>query len=786
MFKNHMRSALRNLLKFKGFLIINLSGLSIGIACFLLIALYLKNELSYDKFNKKADRIVRLTLPNFMNTGKTLSLTPAKAAGFIKNQFAEVEDATRILTTRPTEINYKNKVFTEKKFIYADPGILNIFTFDFISGNKSNALKRLNTCIISESAAKKYFNNEDPIGKLIKINNSTDFEVTGLVKDFPAASELHFDFIGSIKTVPWVAKQEQGWENPANFYTYILLKDVNSINIFQSKLDNGVANMPEIKVKLEPLTSIHLHSVAEPNFEPFEPYGDYSHFISMLLIGLLILLIASINYMNLATAKSQVRSKEIGMRKMLGAERSQIVRQLYLESFIVVFCAVALAPFFAKLFLPLFNSISGRELALSQFGFQNLALLSAVIWIIVSLLSGSYPAIMLSSLKPIKMLQGNFETSKQGTIVRKALTVIQFCISFFLIAGTIIVYSQMNFISSKKLGFDKEHLLVVPVKNVDESTIKAFEIEINKNANIRNMALISDIPGSMSSGYSIQSVYTNDKNPLVTGVSAGPGIINTLGLNIIAGKDLPENYSLENGYLFILNESALGLLNLSPEDAINKNIDLNGRKGKICAVVKNFNYASLHNNIEPLVIFSQIDRSRQLLVRISGNDLKSTLTYINNTWDRLNISSPLNISFMDQEFDSLYKSEQKSSEMFTMLTVISIFVACLGLLGLAAYTLERRRKEIGVRKVLGATVSNLFVLLTKDFLILISVAIVLGLPLVEIVMKNWLDNFAYKIDIGIGLFVIAALVTLAVALITIGYQILKASNINPSKIIRYE
>ncbi len=787
MLKNYLRSAFRNLLKFKGFLIINLTGLSIGIACFLLISIYLNNELSFDRFNTKADRIVRLILPDFINTGKTLALAPAKAKTYFENQFPEIQKAARILTVRPPVISCKGDKFVEKKFLYADQDVFDIFSFNFIAGKKSEALTRANTCIITESAAKKYFGNENPYGRTVKVNDKDNYEITGIVKDFPQNSEIHFDFIASLNSLQWVIRQQKSW-NAANFYTYFLLNSKSSIGVLQQKLDNLKEDEAGgFKYKLEPLTSIHLHSIAEPNPEPMEPYGDYSYFISMLLVGVLILLIAGINYMNLSTARSQGRAKEIGMRKMLGAERGQVIKQLYMESFMIVLLAVALSPVIAEILLPFFNSISGRNLALSQLGLTNAILLLSTIWIVVSLFSGSYPAIMLSSFKPLKMLRGTFESGKKGTMVRKVLIVFQFCVSFFLIAGTLIVYMQMNFVSHKKLGFDKDHLLVVSMRNIEKSTIDTFRGELTQNANVLSTAVISDIPGYMVSGYNMKSVYSNSKkNPVVTGVKAGGGILKTLGVDLLAGKDFPENYSPDNGYLFALNKAALGLLNLSPQDAINKQIDLNGRVGKIQAIVKNFNYASLRDNIYPLVIFSDANRSKQLLVRINDNDIKETVSYVKNLWNEMEINQPLNVSFMDQEFDALYKSEQRSSKMFTMLTLISLLVACLGLLGLSAYTIERRRKEIGVRKVLGASMNNLFVLLVKDFLLLILIAIVFGLPLVELIMRDWLNNFAYKINIGFGTILIAAIFTLLIAIFTISYQVMRASNANPVKTLRYE
>ncbi|WP_121355038.1 ABC transporter permease [Flavisolibacter nicotianae] len=792
MLRNYFKIALRHLQKNKLYALVNIFGLSIGIASCLLIGLYIWHELSFDRFHKNADRIARVTWQyNFGDAENKTATTGTRVGPDFQRHFPEVEAYVRLLKY-PRVVRYENAMFDEKAFLYADSAFFSLFSFPLLKGDPKTVLAGPDKVVITASAAKKYFGNEDPVGKTVNVGGTKDFVVTGVAKDAPAASQIRFDFVGTFSSLG--AAKEEKW-NEANYVTYLLLQDEKSVPVLQNKIDAYIRNIAKNEMQLtgpqymayhlEPLTRVHLHS----ELDGFEPNNNILYIYIMAAVAVLILLIACVNYTNLSTAQSARRSAEISMRKVMGAGRGQVFRQFIIESFLLTLLAVVLALLLSALFLPAFNRLAGKEFDTDiLFGPVTLIvlLLAAVV---IAFAAGAYPALVLSGSRLISTLKGGFAFTGSATL-RKSLIVFQFVISIFLIIATIIILQQLSFIRNKDLGYNKEQVVVLPV----DRTISEHYDELKK-ALATSLGVVS-VGGAYEAPTHIDwsdGITTKDgKKITVNALPVDEDFTRTLGLKIIAGEDYSQTdvlqFDTSNGgnnlrYSFMVNESALKQLGWTPEEAIGKTIT-KGNDGVIKAVVKDFHFRSMHEPINPLLIFYDKRIASSLFVKLSGSNVSATLQNLEKTWKERISHRPFEYHFLDEEYAELYKAEQRTAGVFTGFSSLAILLACLGLFALTAFTMVQRTKEIGIRKVLGATLADILALVAKDFLLLVILALLIAAPLAFFTASKWLDSFSYKVDLHWWVFAGAGVVTILIAFFTISLQAIKTALANPVKNLR--
>ncbi|HEX7844508.1 MAG TPA: ABC transporter permease [Chitinophagaceae bacterium] len=796
MFKNYFKATLRSLLKNKSFSAINIVGLTAGLTCCILMVLYIQHEMSYDKFQEKGDRIARVIMEYKFSEGELSkgNFTSTKVFPSFKRNFPEVEDGVR-MTAAGRIIKYEDKLFTEKKFFYADSTFFNIFSFKLLRGKAATVLGSPKMVVLTESTAKKYFGNDDPVGKVIQVGSMQDnYQVTGVTEDCPSNSQIKFDFLASFSSLN--ATQEKTYFD-ANFTTYLLLKDKGSIASLQSKIGpfmqdevkKGYDPGTYINFELEPYTRVHLYSA----FDGFEPNSNIVYIYIIAAIALLILAIACFTYINLSTARSMERAKEVGIRKVSGAFGKQIFWQFITESLILAFVSLVLSYVAVAFLLPSFNGLTEKSLAPSLLFQPSVLLIAAGIVLTISLLAGSYPALILSKFQPIKVLKGSFKNTSSGVWLRKSLIVFQFSISIFLIVSTFIIQRQLRFIQTKKMGYDREHVMVMNIDQKIIEKIDLFKTELKTNENVLAVSKAQSTPVDIQGGYSMNSAGT-DKGMSVKGCPVDDEYITVNNIKIIAGADFTKQDILDANkedytksyYHYILNESAAKALGWDPQQAIGKKMFLGAhRPGEVKAVIKDFHFASLHNPIDPLVLFPG-GWGNFMLVKTSGKNLTGTIAFMEKKWKELAPHRPFEYRFLDEDFDKLYASELRTGKVFSIFASLAILLACIGLFGLSTYAAQQRIKEIGVRKVLGASMYGLVALLSKNFLKLVVIAILIATPLAWWLMNKWLQDFAYRVNIDWWVFAIAAAVALFIALLTVSSQAIKTALANPVKSLRTE
>jgi len=803
MFGNYLKIAWRNIKRNKLFSFINILGLSIGITTFFLITLYVKNELSFDRFNKNADNIVRVIFQANINGGKiNESVTMAPVAQTMKNDFPQVEDATRILNNGTPKIKYKDKKFKDDRFAYVDPNFFNIFTLPMVEGDARTALTQPNTVVITQTTANKYFGKDDPLGKTIAIENvSQPYKITGVIKDVPTNSHFHFDLFASMKGRP--DPMSDSWMG-GSYHTYLLLKPGTNLK----KMEAGFPEMvkkymgPQIQqamglslqefvtkgnslgFKLQPLTDIHLHS--DTNNE-FEPGGNATYVYIFGGVALFMLIVACINFINLSTAGASKRAKEVGIRKVAGSGRGQLVRQFLTESILLTFIAVIVAFVLMQLALPTFNTISGEHL---QFTLKPILALLAL-GLIVGIIAGIYPAFYLSAFKPASVLKGKITTEHTSFGFRSGLVVFQFFISVVLIVGTIVVYKQMQFMQHKDLGFNKDQLITIPNSYALGKNEKVYEQQMLQNPQVVN-ATMSYYKPVGPTNYNNALAYPQGNDQLiVNGVEyhVDEQYIPTMGMKMVSGRNFSKDFGTDTTAI-ILNETAAQALGWNNQTAVGKIvIRENSDRGNnipfhVIGVVKNFNFKSLHETISPLYMTLQPEGG--LIFRIKTADVAGLLALMKKQWDRFDTGEPFTYNFMDDLFDKTYATEAKTGNILNLFSLLIIFVACLGLFGLATYTAEQRTKEIGIRKVLGASVSQITEMLSKEFLKLVLIASIIAFPVAWWGMNKWLQSFAYRINIHWWFFAVAGIAVLFIALITVSFKAIRAAAANPVKSLRTE
>jgi putative ABC transport system permease protein len=798
MLRNYFKIAWRNLQKTKLYGFVNILGLTTGITSCILISLYIHHELSYDRFHLNGDRIVRITTE--YSLGGTLgkfAQTGTKVGPQLNRRFPSVEAFVRTIKYSRI-VATPEKVFNEKNFLYADSTFFEIFSFPLIQGNPSTVLRAPRQVVITESTARKYFGNDDPVGKTLRVATSDTYTVTGVVRDPPGNSQLHFDFVASFTSLD-ASASEDWWT--ANDITYLLLNRTGQIPRLSAAVaaymqtpevrkEAHVAGSDYLTYHLEPLKKVHLYS----SLDGFEPNGNISYILILAAIAVLILFIACVNYTNLATAQSAGRGGEIGIRKVLGARPWEIFLQHLGESTLLTFISLFLAVSISIQVLPLFNHFTGKafsaSILLSPFSLLSLLILGGL----VSVLAGSYPAFVLSTAKLSGILKSGFSFSVAGGGLRKFLIVMQFAISVFLIISTLVIVEQLSFIQHKKLGFDKDHVIVLPVDYSMHRQYEDLKKVISLYPQILHVAGANQNPTFVQWGDGIQVENRGEqKNLTINCIPADLDFVKTLSMEIVAGTDFSMadmNRMDTSGhkpfeYTVILNESAAKAIGWKPEEAIGKKIE-KGYPGTVKAVVKDFHFASFHQAISPLMIFLDTQYTSQLFVKISGTNVAGTLNYLQAVWKERVPDHPFEYHFLDDDYNALYRVENQTSQLFAVFSTIAILLACLGLFALAAFTTVQRTKEIGIRKVLGASLLGIARLLSADFLKLVIIGSLIAFPLAWWAMHQWLEDFAYRINISVWVFVSAAFGAIGIALATVSFQAIKAARANPVHSLRSE
>ncbi|TMI93132.1 MAG: FtsX-like permease family protein [Bacteroidetes bacterium] len=808
MIKNYLKIAYRNLVKYKFISFINIFGLTVGLACCMLILTYILNELSYDKYQPNADRVYRVTRtflnPDTKAVSLTLSTIAPPFAPLLKNDFGEIEDITRTITNGTTPMKYEEKMFNEDNVMFADDHFFNFFKANVVKGDPKRALSDPYSVMMTEEAAKKYFGNDEPMNKMIRINlgNYFDFKVTGVFKTFPSNTHFHPEIMLSFNTlndtlIYGAENLRTNWGNNS-FFTYIRLPnnyDPKKLEAqFPAFVDKHVETGPKHKASewttlgLQKLTDIHLRS--HTDYEA-EENGDIKRVYIFSAIALFILLIACINYMNLSTSRSTLRAKEIGIRKVAGAERKEIVFQFLSESILVSYISMILAIALTWIALPWLNKISGQYLTIDILLRWQIIVPLLLIPFVVGIISGIYPALFMSSFQPIKVLKG-FLKAGGGISFRKVLVTFQFAISIILIIATGIVFWQMRYMQNKILGFDKEHIVTLPYPTQLNDRYDAFRNELLANSSIRNVGRSSRIPtGRLLDAMGTRMESSDTLAPVnvdIKFVSADHDFISTYGIKVLAGRGFSRDYGMDTS-AFLINEAAakvLGFKNCA--DAVGKNFGYGNRRGKLIGVFNDFHFESLHQKITPLVLLVPRGAGSygRISIKISGSNIPAALNRIESTWKNFLPDTPYQYTFLDENFARLYEAEQRQKTILIIFASLAIFIACLGLFGLSAFAIMQRLKEIGIRKVLGADTSTIVALLSKDFLKLVAFAAIPAFVVSWYFMNKWLEDFAYRISMPWWMFLTAGILAAVIALITISFQAIKAALTNPVKSLRTE
>jgi len=804
MFRNNFKIALRALLKQKAFSFINIIGLAIGLSASLFILLWVQDELSFDKFNENADRLYVVGLDARLGTQEFKGPeSPPPLAFTMVDEFEGVEQATRIRNSPQVIVKYKDRFFSEENLIYVDSTFFEMFSFPFIAGDLATALDRPNTVVISQKMASKYFGNENPIGKTLRIDNKTDLEVTGICEDVPRNSSIQFEFAASFSNIIGELHNDWGSNNITTFLLLeksVLLSDLD--NEFSSMLDKYFGPIIQMVMNitldefydagnryyyfLEPILDMHLNTQMS---EGYDGGGNMTYVYVLSLIAIFILLIACINFINLSTARSSLRAKEVGVRKILGSGRRQLIFQFLGESLFLSFMGMIIALFLVELLLPAFNNLTEKNLSFSIF--QNPILLPSIVGLILfsGLLAGGYAAFVQSSMRILEVLKGKFSTGMKSGKLRNALVVFQFSISIFLIICTITVFSQIQYTRKKDLGFTSEKVLVVNRLRQLEDNQKLMKEMVQNIPGIESVSITRNLPGRGFSGNGIlKEGSANTEVHVLARFYADYDILETLEIKMFQGRFFNPDHPTDSLAL-ILNQSAVKSLAL--EDPLDQRLlepsDSNFAR-PIIGVVEDFHFASLHDIIRPMAI--ELIETKQigsyLIIRTSVSEITSINQAVKNIWNELAPDEPYEFFFLDEDFHKAYKQERKLGILYSIFSVLAIFIAALGLFGLASFAAEQKTKEIGIRKAVGAQASNIITLLAREFNKWVLLSNILAWPAGYFLMKNWLQNFAFQVEQNIMWFIAAALLTLIIAMLTVLYQSFSAALQNPINSLRHE
>ncbi len=808
MFKTLLITAYRNMLRKPGFTIINITGLAIGLAACILILLYIADELSYDRFHEKSDRIYRITVHGvFGNNEFHSTYTAAPMAAAMLSEFPEVEYITRMMLRPQRSVRIDEKVFIEDRFFYADSSFFDVFSFELLAGDPKKVLSEPGHIVLTESTAKRYFGDEDPIGKTLVEDNRFHYTVTGLMKDVPSNSHFKFNVLASFTTLPW--HSNPSWFNQSA-QTYIVLSENADPNEMRAKLDPFLyrhigeqlpkflgITVDEFEASgqtygygMQNIHGIHLHSNLDGEYEV---NGSITYVYLFSTIAFFILLIACINFMNLSTARSVSRAKEVGIRKVLGSQRHQLIRQFLIESLLYSLVAMIIAVILIEISLPYFNHIALKQLS---FNLQSnwLFIMALPIFVgITGLVAGSYPAFYLSSFQPIKVIKGQFYQGMSKGRFRSILVLFQYSISILLIIATLVIFKQLTYMQDKNMGYDEEHVVVIKrVNGLGNNAMPVFKQAILKNPDIINASYSIDLPGDDYSSNSIGVAGRPlDEINIVMMQPADYDFIETMGIQLAEGRWFNREFATDS-VAVIINQTAqkrLGITDIHTEKIVRHATPPDPHLiSHIIGVVEDFHFESLHRPIRTMAFYLLPEGSwaNRLAVRVQAGKMKETIDFLEAQWHTMESGQPFEYSFLDQSLEKFYKNDKRTLTIYTIFSLLAIFVASIGLFGLAAYTTESRTREIGIRKVLGAGEPNIIHLLSKEFTKWVLLANVIAWPLAYLLMANWLNNFAYRIEIPWYLFVLAGLIALFVALATVIYQAVKAARANPVEALKYE
>lgn len=807
MLKNYLLIAIRNFAKYRAYTLINVLGLAVGLASSAIIFLYVQNELAFDRHHKNYDRIYRVTMDD-EDGGKInhFATTFAPLAPTLVNEIAEVDQVTRLfrysVLARPViSREGMDEKFIEEGLFFADSSVTDIFTLDFVKGNPKEALLAPFSLVITERIAQKYFNEEDPIGKTLKLDDEFTFQISGVIKNPPQNTHLQFEmlapFSGLLRIQPWMAR---AWYYPP-LYTYFTLKEGTDPQKVEKKLgadfirrNVGEQEAERFKLYVQDFGRIHLYSDLD---NEWGNTGNIAYIYILSVIAVFILLISSFNFINLSTAHSIKRAKEVGLRKVLGAFRYQLISQFYLEMSLLVSFAVLLSAILLSGLLPIFNQITQKAITLISLlqGYNPIYILSLLG--ILILFAGAYPALYLSSFNPIRGIK-NMRTKGINTaqMVRKGLVVFQFAISCILITGAWIVYYQINYMQTKKLGLNTERVLTIPLGDTQKYDYQVFQEKLKRLPEIKHTALSSTVPPKTEELYTLPIVVKGEEKDSIDlfTVIVDDGFMSTLDVDMRKGRAFSKDFPSDKGQGVLINESAAQRLGL--ENPVGQKVDVYyytrgpvKKPSRIVGVIKDFHFRSLHHKIEPLVFFMmpyQTGYYNYLTIKLASPNIQKTIAQIEGVWQEFHVGKPFEFSFLEDQFQALYMNEARFSKVFYYFTLLATFIAFIGLLGLATFSIEQRTKEIGIRKVLGASVMSILTLLLTDFSKLIGLAFLIGAPIAYFLMQSWLQDFAYRIKLQPSIFIFSALSIFLIAWLSIIYHSVKAANINPIKYLRDE
>jgi putative ABC transport system permease protein len=810
MFKNYLKVALRNLWKNKAFSAINIIGLSAGLAVCLLIVLYVKDELSYDKYNSHKENIYRLDADIFFNgTQFTSAVCPAPLAPTLMKDYPQIVQYVRLRNLGDILIKKDNQNIQNHNAVFADSTFFQVFSIPMIAGNPLTALNEPNSLVIDETTAKKYFNSTDVVGQTLYVDNSINCKITGVIKDIPSQSHFHFSFIRPMHDT---YHDDQGDWLSNNNASFVLVRPGVTQAALQNKVNATINNYLAKQLEqvlhtsandmnkggnhflypVMPLTDIHLHS--NKSYE-FEVNGNVSYVYIFSVIAIFILLIACVNFMNLSTARSANRAKEVGIRKVAGSLRSNLITQFLTESVLMSFFSLLLALGIAAFLLPLFNQLAGKQMSVfTLFSSWLLPVLIALI-IVVGCIAGSYPAFYLSSFQPVQVLKGSIAKGFKSSWLRSGLVIFQFFISITLIIGTIVIYNQLNYIRSREIGYNRDQVLVIKNMYVLDKQIKIFREEMLKISGVQSAAVARSLPtetGYAQIGWFKEPTLDAKQVTIIADFFADQNYIPTMGMHMAAGRNFSLDFPTDSSAV-IINETAAKLLGF--KNPLNETLyrptgyspggGFSSKSFHIIGVVKDFNFSSMHDKVGPLIL-ELGENYGKVAMRINSKNIPALISQVENKWKSMAPGQPFSYTFLDADFNKIYNAEQRTGKLFITFAVFAIFIACLGLFGLVTYAAEQRIKEIGIRKVLGARFREIVTMISKDFVKLVLIAFVIAFPIAGWMMNKWLQSFAYRINISWWVFALAGLLTIAIALITVSYQAIKAAIANPVESLRTE
>jgi predicted permease len=790
MLYNYLKIAFRSLRRHKGFSLINIAGLSIGMACSILILLWVRDELSYDRFHRDAEQLYRITA-SLSEMNIHAAVAPAPLPEALQAQVPAIRQTVRLNGMRSLLMEVGDRMFEEERIFYADSTFLKMFSFKFVAGDPAEAFKNPETILITESMAKKYFGNEDPLGKTIRSDRKNDFAVAGVLADVPPNSHLQFDFVIPMSFLARTDRdlKQRVWDN-FNFYDYVKLDEkADASPEGLAKLGEQItavyrAHEKELKVEfhLQPVTDIHLHSKF---LADLPGHGNIQYVYIFIVVAIFILVVACINFMNLATARSARRAKEVGLRKVAGAVRAQLVRQFLAESSLISVIALIVAVLIVFAALPGFNTVAGKQLSIDLLNAKLVAGLLGITFL-TGLLAGSYPALFLSSFMPATVLKGNLKMGASGSFFRNTMVVLQFSVSIILLVGTAAVYKQLKFIQSRNLGYDKENLVYVPMTGDLWQKYQTLRTSLEQEPLTQHFTVVQDLPTNVVNGTVSVEWEGKDKSsqPLFCNMAIDENFLDVFKVTLLDGRGFSKEAKADTSN-YLVNESALRTMGMNVETAVGKPLTLWGNKGMIIGVVKDFNFKPIQQPIEPLILRLNT-WGGSAVVRTAPGETESTIKALERICQTLNPEYPFSYKFIDQDLDNMYRAEQRLGDLFNIFAVLAIFISCLGLYGLSAFLAERRTKELGVRKVLGASLGHLVYLLLSTFTKPVLIAMLVAAPIGWYAMSRWLEGFAFHITLDWTIFIFAFVVALFIAWITVSYESIKAALTNPAKSLKDE